>query len=135
MTAKKKIGDAGEDFAASYLKKKAFHILARNWRKASYELDLVCQDKDELVFVEVRTRKKDGMNAPSNTISQSKQKTIIKAARLYLAENFWEGPCRFDVLALSIDNTCNASSPNFEVEHLYEAFDTSHLMDSGDTSW
>ena len=52
VTLRQEKGRAGEDAAADWLEKAGMRILARNWRSGSYELDLVCRDGDELVFVE-----------------------------------------------------------------------------------
>ena len=55
-TLKQKIGNLGEDLAATHLEKQGFKLIARNWRKGSYELDIICADRETLVFVEVKTR-------------------------------------------------------------------------------
>lgn len=59
-------------------------ILARNWRSGSYELDLVCRDGDELVFVEVRLRGKEDLASPEASMTPAKCRSVVKAARAYL---------------------------------------------------
>ena len=69
-------------------------ILARNWRSGSYELDLVCRDGDELVFVEVRLRA-EALPFAGET-QPYKCRSVVKAARAYLsASGEWDVPCRF----------------------------------------
>lgn len=129
MTTRQDLGIAGEDTAQAYLRKQGFRIIERNWRYKSHELDIICRDKEELVFVEVRTRAANTMTAPKETITMRKQRSIIKAAQFYLAENPWDGPCRFDVIAILANNQ------TFEVEHIRHAFDTSHTLDSRHAAW
>ena len=53
----KNIGDRGEALAARELKKHGYRILAKNFRSAHGEIDIIAEDRDVLVFVEVKTRK------------------------------------------------------------------------------
>lgn len=51
------LGRRAEDAAASWLIGLGWRVLARRWRSASGEIDLVCTDPDEtLVGVEVKLR-------------------------------------------------------------------------------
>ena len=57
MTARKRLGDFGERVAAHRLEAGGMTILARNVRTPGGEIDLVAADGDDVVFVEVRTRR------------------------------------------------------------------------------
>ncbi|MBC9928034.1 MULTISPECIES: YraN family protein [unclassified Leucobacter] len=70
------LGDHGEELAASYLEERGYQILARNWRIARGELDLVALDGDTIVAVEVKTRSGTGYGHPLEAI------TLQKAQRL-----------------------------------------------------
>ena len=50
-------GRWGEQKAAEYLERKGFRILWRDWRDGHRDLDIVAIDADQLVVVEVKTRK------------------------------------------------------------------------------
>ncbi|MBO4312376.1 MAG: YraN family protein [Desulfovibrionaceae bacterium] len=97
--ARKLLGQSGEDAAARLLQAKGLGIIARNWRKGSLELDLVCRDGGTLVFVEVRTRRAGGMLTPAESLTPSKRRSFERAARAYLqANDLWDSPCRFDLV-------------------------------------
>ena len=54
--AAKLIGNQGEDLALKYLQDQGFQLLYRNYRTRHGEIDLIMQDKDTLVFVEIKLR-------------------------------------------------------------------------------
>ena len=112
------LGRAGEDAATAFLKRKGYAILARNWVSGKLEIDLVCRDRDTLVFVEVKTRGAGSMGLPAHGLTMAKQRNLVRAASLYLSQNrLWESPCRFDLVAVSDRDGIR------EVEHVENAFD------------
>ncbi|NTW06664.1 MAG: YraN family protein, partial [Syntrophaceae bacterium] len=50
-------GKDGEQIAAAYLKKKGYRICETNFRCPLGEIDIIAREKDEIVFIEVKTRK------------------------------------------------------------------------------
>lgn len=54
-TKKREIGDIGEDIACTYLQKKGFVVLERNYWKPWGEIDIVAQKGDTIRFVEVKS--------------------------------------------------------------------------------
>ena len=100
-TAKARLGAAGEHAAEQLLSKKGYRIVARNHRCRRGEVDLVAEKGELLVFVEVRTRATAAFGGPEETVSWSKQRRVVTAARDFLAR--WRGPergARFDVVAV-----------------------------------
>ncbi len=58
------LGRRGERAAEKYLRRNGYRIVARNFRAAGAEIDLVAMDGETLVFVEVKTRRsRDGRGA------------------------------------------------------------------------
>ncbi|HNM78657.1 MAG TPA: YraN family protein, partial [Tepidiformaceae bacterium] len=57
MTARRDLGDFGERIAAHRLEFEGMTVIERNARVGRIEIDLVMRDRDEVVFVEVRTRR------------------------------------------------------------------------------
>ncbi len=59
------------------------------------------QDGETLVFIEVRYRRDQRFGGALGSVTESKQRRIVLAARHYLQTSEWNGPCRFDVVGLS----------------------------------
>jgi putative endonuclease len=120
---RKMLGREGEDRAASYLVKRGYRILERNYSTRQGEIDLIALDRDEVVFVEVKTRTNDAYGSPEHAVNRRKQGRMIKAALGYIkSRKLHQVPCRFDVVAVS-------SGAENEVELIRNAFeiDRTHL--------
>ena len=109
-------GKKSEILAEKYLLKKDFKIHFKNKRVGRYEVDLVCQDKDVIVFVEVKSLASNRIKNPYDAVTQSKQMRIIKVADTILKEQFPVNEARFDIISIIIRN----GKPQFE--HLKNAF-------------
>ena len=94
-------GSAGERMAARFLKKKGYKIIRRNCRSSMGEIDLVMRDRDEVVFVEVKTRASRQWGEPEQAVNRAKQRRIsLQAMRFATRHNLRERPLRFDVVAV-----------------------------------
>lgn len=96
------IGIEGEQSAEMHLCKQGFVLIARNYRCSSGEIDLIMQDKDTLVFVEVKRRKTMTYGSPLEAISLNKQQKIISAAQQYMLTNHVhpQQKIRFDAVGI-----------------------------------
>jgi putative endonuclease len=110
------LGQKGEDMAADYLKKAGFRILFRNWKWGKHEIDIIAENKDFIVFVEVKTRMNDFQMHPLTAITNEKQKSIIFAADGYLQKSNIDKECRFDVI------TVIKKMESYEIDHIEGAF-------------
>jgi putative endonuclease len=98
---RKALGALGEKRAVEFLKKRKYRILETNFRCRGGEIDIVAQEKDYLVFVEVRTRASDTFGTPEESVTPAKKERLISAALTYLQTHvnlpsLW----RFDVVAI-----------------------------------
>lgn len=108
-----------ERLAAEWLATKGLRLIASNQQFKGGELDLVMSDGETLVFVEVRHRADTRHGHPLETVTATKQRRLVHAARFYLARNRLSCPCRFDVLAV----TGTPPALDFEwVQGAFEAF-------------
>ena len=129
-TARQKLGGRGEAAAARLLASKRYRILDRNWCRGRLELDLVCEDGDELVFVEVKTRTAGTLTSPAEGMSQAKRRSLIKAARCWLAAHqAWERACRFDLVCVTEDGQ------ELRLEHHAHAFELAGPLARGNAAW
>ncbi len=108
----KQLGQNGEDIAEKFLIKQGYKILERNRHFSRYcEIDIIAQDKDTLVFVEVKTRKTDICGHPLEAITKAKYKNIRTGLSLYLQENPNYKKYRIDVVSILL-------KPKLEIKHL-----------------
>ena len=110
------LGEKGEILAREYLKNKGYEIIAVNWRERKFEIDVIAIDKDELVFVEVKTRSTSFFGDPEEAITPKKQKHLLDGADFYIQENQIDLECRFDVIAIVF----NANQQ--DIKHIKSAF-------------
>jgi len=100
----KQVGDAAEALALQHLQRAGLKLLERNYRtpgRGGGEIDLIMRDADgTCVFVEVRQRKLASHGGAAASVSTTKQRRIVFAARHYLMRFASLPPCRFDVLAV-----------------------------------
>lgn len=101
-TNKSQIGKKYEDLACQYLKQQGLKLKACNVRFKVGEIDLIMLDQQQLVFIEVRFRQDDSFGGAAASVDSFKQSKLIKAASLYLQQEFGNNPpsCRFDVIAM-----------------------------------
>ncbi len=107
----RKLGDAGEDLACRYLQKQGYEILERNKHYSRFcEIDIIAKQKDNIVFIEVKTRKTDSFGSPLEAITSSKYANIKKGIQFYLTENNVK-QYRIDVVGITL-------KPEIKIEHL-----------------
>ncbi len=117
MKTTRSTGAIGERMAADYLEQQGFRILERNYRYERGEIDLVAEEGDELVFVEVKTRRTKTFGEPEEAVQEMKQEHIRNTAEGYLLERHLEEKIfRFDVVAVLL----MGEKP--EINHIRDAF-------------
>ena len=110
------LGKLGEELAVEYLIKKGYQILERNWRSGHKEIDIIAQIDDNLVIVEVKTRKSDDYGEPDIAVGIAKQRMLIWAEDAYVRKNQLNVDVRFDIVSIVI------SDEEPQIEHIEDAF-------------
>jgi putative endonuclease len=76
-------------------------VLARNYRSRSGEVDVVARAAGTTVFVEVKERRTGTHGRGYESVTGSKRRRIVRAARHYAAvHGLLESPLRFDVVSI-----------------------------------
>ena len=95
------LGKTGEEIGTKYLIKNGYRIIIRNFRCRQGEIDIIAQDKNEIVFIEVKTRKNTNYGYPIDAVDKRKQKHILNASKYYIYINKLEKKnIRFDVIEI-----------------------------------
>ena len=89
-TAKITTGKEGEKIAAAFLKKNGYRISEINFRCILGEIDIIARDKDEIVFIEVKTRKSGELGYPEQAVGIRKQKKMSHLASWYLQQKKYD---------------------------------------------
>lgn len=101
LNESQQLGKAGEDYATQYLIEQGYKIIQRNFECKQGEIDIIAKDKDEYVFIEVKTRQNFHYGMPSEAVNQKKQKHIINATKYYLYSHKLENSyVRIDVIEI-----------------------------------
>ena len=94
---KKLLGKKGEKLAVAYVKKQGMRVLKTNYRTPFGEADIIAQDKDELVFIEVKARTNASYGTPREAVGKQKQQRYYKIAQFFAMQRGEEPNARFDV--------------------------------------
>ena len=114
MRAKDILGQRGEQAAAEYLAGSGFRILARNWRCAEGEIDIVAVERHTLVVCEVKTRSSDRRGTPLESVSRAKRNRLRRLAIRWLTAN----GVRFDQVRIDIVGVQPGPGGGLTVEHV-----------------
>ncbi|MBP3703091.1 MAG: YraN family protein [Lachnospiraceae bacterium] len=99
----RKIGKEKEDLAVSYLEKKGYQILERNFFMRGGEIDIIASGESTIIFVEVKYRNTVKHGTPEEAVTYQKQLRIAKTALYYIKKRNipLESSFRFDVIVIS----------------------------------
>ena len=115
MSKHNELGVKGEILACEFLQQKGYSILEINWRFSHYEVDIIAQYQQTLIFAEVKTRSTDYFGFPEEAVDKEKQERLAKAADEYMEQNNLEMDVRFDIISIIIKNE------KTEIIHLEDA--------------
>lgn len=110
------LGCKGEMLAVRYLQELGFAIREQNWRCGHKEIDIVAQERDVLVFVEVKTRTTELYGDAVNAVTPAKMRRLILAADTYVKMKRIDLDVRFDII------TIVGADEKHRIEHIRNAF-------------
>jgi putative endonuclease len=113
------LGRQGEEAAAHYLEKNNYQVLCRNYSCRLGEIDIVANERDVIVFVEVRSRSSGDYGLPQESVTSRKKMKLRQLAWHYLkAVGKTSAAFRFDVIAILFDGDGRVK----KLEHIENAF-------------
>lgn len=113
------IGRVGEDKAVEIMKNKGYSVRDVNWKMGHLEVDVIVENKTEIVFVEVKTRTTTfGGKLPEENVDLLKRKRLIAAGNAYIKMYKINKALRFDIIGLIVNREGEFSYVN----HLENAF-------------
>ncbi len=113
-----KRGKDAEAAVLAFLQAKGWLLCAQNFRFGRFEIDLVMQTDDTLVFVEVKLRKNNDFGYPEDFVTEAQKGRIRATAENFIennAENF--KAIRFDIAAVVL-----LKNTDYEITLLEDAF-------------
>lgn len=110
------LGKWGEDEAALYYEDRGYEILERDWKVGKRDIDLIAltEDKDTLVFVEVKTRQNNDLQEPEEAVNVKKMRNLAIAANAYVKLHGLDMDVRFDIISVIGKCSCVESIECFE---------------------
>lgn len=98
------IGKNGESLAATYLQRKGYTIVCKNWRHSHYEIDIIASKGKKLHFIEVKTRSSALYGHPEDSVTKKKFRFLQNAADEYLYLNPGHHWIQYDILSITFQN-------------------------------
>ena len=101
----RKFGEWGENMAETFLRKRGYELLGKNYRKQTGEIDLIARKDETLHFIEVKTRtcaSTEQYGPPEEAVSPRKQKRLVSTAFAYLYEHDSSGNINWQIDVISI---------------------------------
>ncbi len=97
------LGREGEQRVAEYLRRQGYVIIKRNWRDNRYgEIDIIAESKENIVFVEVKTRDSGSLYSGAEAIDEGKINRTRNAAAMFMKRLNTELQPRFDVAEVTV---------------------------------
>ena len=117
MAEHNELGLWGEEVAADYLQRHGYTIMERDWRSGHRDVDIIAQDGDDVVFVEVKTRRNRVYTDPEIAVGYQKIRNLQQAANHYVKYRRIDSPVRFDIVTV-----VGRPEGEAEIEHIKDAF-------------
>lgn len=109
-----KTGESGEEMAVNFLRAAGYGVIGRNVRYPWGEIDIIAKKHDEIIFVEVRTRRAGWMMPPELTVGPNKLRRLVRAARTWTEQKRYMGFWRIDLIAITINGDCEPAFEHIE---------------------
>lgn len=117
----KEIGRLGENMVADYLRKKGCIIVKQNYRTRFGEIDVIAEDKEHIIFTEVKTRSEKYAVSGAEAVDSGKRRRILLAALDFNRKLKVELQPRFDVAEVTVFEKADGTK-SFSLNYIKDAF-------------
>lgn len=118
MNKDHELGKIGEDIAANYLTRLGYKIIERNFECKQGEIDIIALHKEELVFIEVKTRTNTFYGEASESVNKFKIKHLLNSIKYYIYKrNLQDEYIRIDIIEVYINGE------NIKINHIKQAIE------------
>ncbi len=97
------LGRAGEELACEFLREQGFFISARNYRSERGEIDIIAENREMVLFVEVKLRKYTAGYLPREAVTNDKRKRLLHAAKNFIYRSKTLLQPRFDIIEITMN--------------------------------
>jgi putative endonuclease len=97
------LGAFGEQEAARYLRNKGYKILTANFKTYVGEIDIIAETKDNICFIEVKTRTEGAMLPPRSAVGVHKEQNIEGSALIYINRYKVKKQPRYDIIEIIVN--------------------------------
>lgn len=111
------IGNQAENIARDHLLAHGHCLIKQNFHCRFGEIDLITQDKQYIVFVEVRRRNNNQFGSGIESIGHHKQKKLILTAQHWMSLHPAIQHYRFDVVSIDRQQTVTWIQHAFEIDY------------------
>lgn len=130
------IGIKGEEEAAKMLEKKGYKVLEHNWRLGHWEIDLIAENKEEIVFVEVKARTTMyGNILPEEYVDEAKKKRMIASGNAFMKRYRSPKSLRFDIIGIVVDPETMEVTYRSHIENAFQPTTRAITHGSHSASW
>lgn len=93
-------GQSGEVIAVKFLRQQGYRILERNFRTKCGEIDIIARKKNQLVFIEVKTRSSSNFGLPEEAVTEKKLFHLRRCVEFYLLKKKLKVSYRLEILSI-----------------------------------
>ncbi len=111
------LGNLAEELAATFLEKKGYRILVKNFRYQRGEIDIIAEFNNQIIIVEVKARGSDIFMEPQEAVTKTKIKSLVMVADFFMKDRNLNQEVRFDIIAVLPDE-----KRKLQITHLEDAF-------------
>ena len=130
------IGIKGEEEAAKILESKGFKVIAHNWRLGHWEIDLIAENKQEVVFTEVKARTSMfGNIRPEEYVDEAKKRRMISSGNAFMKHTRSTKALRFDIIGIVVDPQTMEVTYRSHIENAFQPSTRAITTGSHSSSW